>query len=109
MNARTVGLEGEKKARAFLESSGLKVLATNFHSRFGEIDIVAESEEALHFIEVKASMTYDAVVRITPNKYTKILKTIDYYLYRYPQNKDFQVDAIIVFKDEIEWIKNISY
>lgn len=102
-----LGKEGEKKAVKYLKKNGYKIVKTNFHSRFGEIDIIAKDEKTLHFIEVKTSKNYDPIDRITPKKYEKILKTIDYFLYTNPIDLDYQVDAIIV-RDEIEWVKNIS-
>lgn len=103
-----LGKEGELKAQEFLKKQGMRILKTNFHSRFGEIDIIASDDKILHFVEVKASKNYDPLFRITPQKYNKILKTIDYYLYTNPNNLPYQVDAIVVTND-IEWIENISY
>lgn len=103
-----LGKEGERRAKNFLEKKGYKILAQNFFSRFGEIDIVASGENTIHFIEVKTSKKYDPLYQITPSKYKKLLKTIDYYLYLNPTKKFYQLDAIIVRKD-IEWIKNITY
>lgn len=103
-----IGKEGEKRAREFLEQQGFKILKQNFHSRFGEIDIIATDDNIIHFIEVKTSKKYDALYQITPSKLAKLLKTINYYLYTHNTNKEYQLDAIIV-RDEIEWIKNITY
>ncbi len=101
------GLSGERRAVKFLKKNKLEILATNFHSRFGEIDIIAKDKTTLRFIEVKTSKDYDPLERITVKKYQKILKTIDYYLLKNPSDLDFCVDAILV-TDKIEWIKNIS-
>lgn len=103
------GLAGEDRACKYLKKEGLKIENRNFHSRFGEIDIVASDEKTLHFIEVKTSLNYDPIDRITPQKYEKILKTIDFYLYNNPTELDYQIDAIIIKDKNIEWIKNISW
>ncbi|MBS9778685.1 MAG: YraN family protein [Campylobacteraceae bacterium] len=103
------GLSGEKKAVKFLKKQHLEILQTNFHSRFGEIDIIAKDKDILHFIEVKTSKNYDPLDRITPQKFQKILKTIDYYMYQNPNQYDYQIDAILVRDDKIEWIQNISF
>jgi len=88
----------------------MKILKQNFHSRFGEIDIIAEKDGVLHFIEVKAtSKDYDPIWRITPKKLEKIIKTIDYYCLKNKLNHDFQIDAILIKNDNIEWIKNLDY
>lgn len=102
-----IGKKGEEKAQEFLKKQGMEILQTNFHSRFGEIDIIATDKKTLHFIEVKTSKDYDPLFRITPKKYEKILKTINYYLYVNPTNLDYQLDAIVV-RNDIEWVKNLS-
>lgn len=50
---RGLGLAGERIAAARLESEGLRVVARNARTRFGEIDLIALDGEALAFVEVK--------------------------------------------------------
>lgn len=104
-----VGQEAEEKASSFLQSLGYVIQERNFHSKFGEIDIIALKENTLHFFEVKYSKNYDPLVRITPSKMTKIIKTIQYYLMVRPSFLDYEIDAVLVTPDSIEIIKNISY
>ena len=47
------GSQGENIAVSFLEKQGYIVLARNYRQRFGEIDIVAEDQGVLVFVEVK--------------------------------------------------------
>lgn len=103
-----IGKQGEQRAVKFLKKQGLKILQTNFFSRFGEIDIIATNGEILHFIEVKTSKYYDGIERITPKKMQKLLLTIDFYIYQKQSKLPYQLDAIIV-SEEIEWIKNITW
>jgi len=103
------GLEAENKASFFLEKEGYTLLARNFHSKFGEIDIIALKDNILHFCEVKFSEKYDPILRITATKMAKIIKTINYYLLLHPNSYDYQIDAILVTAEKIEIIKNISY
>src|SRR3989344_7567490 len=53
MEKRQVGTLGEKIALSLLRSRGYKILEKNFHTRFGEIDIVAQDGDTLVFVEVK--------------------------------------------------------
>ena len=46
-------MEYEKKAGAYLEECGYKILKYNFRCRMGEIDIIARDGEYLVFCEVK--------------------------------------------------------
>ena len=103
------GLEAEEKASSYLQKEGYTILARNFHSKFGEIDIIALQDNTLHFFEVKFSKKYDPITRITASKMAKIIKTINYYLLTHSNSHDYQIDAILVTPENIEIIKNISY
>jgi len=48
-----IGRSGEELAVAFLEKSGYKILARNYKTRLGEIDIVAYDSDTICFVEVK--------------------------------------------------------
>lgn len=50
---RRLGDRGEKLARAFLISKGYKIIETNYRIREGEIDIVAQKDDCLVFVEVR--------------------------------------------------------
>src|SRR5947208_16538721 len=50
---RTLGELGERIASQHLERAGYTILATNFRTRFGELDLVAADENCLVFCEVK--------------------------------------------------------
>ena len=47
------GKAGEEHIARWLESQGYEILARNFHSRYGEIDIVAQRPPYIAFVEVK--------------------------------------------------------
>jgi putative endonuclease len=46
-------MEGERLAARHLEARGCEVIARNFRTRFGELDLVARDERFLVFCEVK--------------------------------------------------------
>ena len=48
-NKRTIGSKYEKIAGQYLEQQGYLIVEYNFHSRFGEIDIIAKHEGYLVF------------------------------------------------------------
>ena len=50
------GKAGEDHIAAWLEKQGYEILARNFHSRYGEIDIIAKREPYIAFVEVKAKI-----------------------------------------------------
>ena len=50
---RQEGIEGEDEAVKTLKRKGYKILERNYRNLFGEIDIVAEEDGYLVFVEVK--------------------------------------------------------
>ena len=68
MNRQQTGRLGEKLARRHLESLGFKIVDSNYRTRWGEIDLVAEKNEELVFVEVRTrrtrSMAYAEVIII---------------------------------------------
>lgn len=53
MNINKVGLWGEIYAARFLRDNGYDLIAGNYRRRVGEIDIIAEKSNTVHFVEVK--------------------------------------------------------
>jgi len=102
-------LEAEERVVEFLIKNGYKIIKRNFHSKFGEVDIVAKKDEILNFFEVKYSKKYDPVYRITPMKIKKIIKTIDYFFMINNSDDEYQICAALVTPNGIEVIENISY
>ena len=94
MNNKTrnsdLGTWAESYAAELLENKGYQILARNFHSRFGEIDLIALLNKELVFVEVKARSNQtrgSAVDMITLSKQKKVFKTACVYL---QQNEQFE-------------------
>jgi len=101
------GSSSENLASNLLVQNGYKVIDRNFHSRFGEIDIIAEKDGYLIFVEVKArhslkfGMPEEAV---TTSKLFKIKKTGEYYSLLHPNlPKKLRIDvvALVIEGNEI--------
>ena len=54
MNTKVAGNFGEDCAAQFLETAGYTIVARNFRIRSAEIDIIAQRDGVLAFVEVKA-------------------------------------------------------
>lgn len=54
MNRREIGKIGELIARDFLVQNHFQILAENYRTRNGEIDLIAMEKQCIVFIEVKA-------------------------------------------------------
>ncbi len=48
-----LGKYGEELAVSLLKEQGYKIIARNYKSQFGEIDIIARDKETICFVEVK--------------------------------------------------------
>lgn len=104
-----IGLNAEERVAKYLLKNGYKILKRNFHSKFGEIDIIAKKDKLLSFIEVKYSKKYNPIYRITPTKMQKIIKTVDYFFMLNKSDEDYQISAALVTPNGIEILENISY
>lgn len=54
MNTRELGRYGEDTALRYLEERGYRLIARNFHCRYGELDLIMQQGRQLVFVEVKA-------------------------------------------------------
>ena len=53
MNARAAGDVFEQAALEHLQRAGLKLIARNFSTRFGEVDLVMRDSDSIVFVEVR--------------------------------------------------------
>ncbi len=80
---KTFGTFGEDTAAQFLMSNGYTIIDRNYHSPYGEIDIICSGDEELVFVEVKARRSHsfgEALDAVTESKRQKIIKTAYHYL-----------------------------
>lgn len=117
MIQRKIGSVGERLACDFLKTRGKRVIAQNYHSRYGEIDIIAEDGKYILFIEVKtraANSFGTPAEAVGRSKIKKIIKTAYDYIAKNPTKLQprFDVVEIItahtgVFEDvKINYIEN---
>ena len=79
MNKRQIGKTGEQIAADYLVRNGFTILEKNFRSgRFGEIDIIAEEDSYLCFVEVKmrTSDLFGAPSEAVDNKKRQKLRSL---------------------------------
>jgi putative endonuclease len=83
---RSLGDFGERVAIAHLESRGYRVLATKFRVREGEIDVVAERDGTVAFVEVKTrrgDTMGPAIEAVTSRKAQRLLLAADAFAMRH--------------------------
>ena len=87
-----LGQWAEQKALALLQSQQYLCVARNYHSRYGEIDLIVEREKELVFVEVKARSAgsyAEACEVISLAQQRKIIKTAQIFLQKSPHYEDF--------------------
>jgi putative endonuclease len=108
-----IGEIGENVAVKFLMKQGFKILDRNYTKKWGEIDIVAEKDRKLYFIEVKSVSherpdnvlheTYDyrPEDNMHPWKLQRLSRTIQTYLLskNVHEEQEWQVDLLVVYLD----------
>ncbi len=111
------GQAGEKSAEYFCTHTlGFKVIARNFRSRVGELDLVAEDRpnRTLVFIEVKAyrqKSFKSGEAAITRNKAYRLTQTAQFFLLRHPQYSRYfmRFDLMVVENGQVaRHLKNIN-
>lgn len=104
------GDKSENLATQFLEQEGFMILERNYFARkLGEIDIIAQKDEVLHFIEVKSGRAdFDPIYNITPAKLRKVINSAHYYMKTKKFNMVFSIDALIIRLDEVEFLENVT-
>jgi len=81
------GRGGEDFAAGVLQGLGYQILARNYHSRCGEVDIVARKDGYICFVEVKARRQggmVEGAQAVTRSKQKKIIATALRYLQQNP-------------------------
>ncbi len=96
---RQTGRAGEAEAAAYLSECGYRILARNYRTTAGEIDIVAEEGETLVFVEVKTrsglgrGLPREAVDR---GKIRRMTRAAYQYLAGQPEERPCRFDVVEV-------------
>lgn len=100
----------EKIACDYLKSKGLTLITSNYHSRYGEIDLIMEDQKALVFVEVRYRRSKrfgGAAMSITPAKQRKIVLTALQFLQRNNKTQhQCRFDVVAIGEHGTEWIKS---
>ena len=98
-----IGRFGEMLACEYLVRKSYKIIDKNYRTRGGEIDIIAEKDALIIFVEVKTrtggsfGLPEEA---IDQRKQIKICQTIECYLEANKRfNQEFRIDSIAILID----------
>ncbi len=100
MNSTLVGKWGEALIAEYLRKKGYKIIAANYRTRFGEIDIIAENKKCVVFVEVKLRKNDkfgSASEFVTESKQKKLRSTAEIWLSANETKKDVRFDVAEVY------------
>ncbi|MDQ3245033.1 MAG: YraN family protein [bacterium] len=113
-----IGEIGENIATKFLMKQDFVILERNYTKKWGEIDIIAQKDTRLYFVEVKTKSVfkyalepqnvryntidkYEAEDNMHPWKLKRLSRVIQTYLLskKISEDTEWQVDLLVVFLD----------
>jgi putative endonuclease len=106
------GAQAEQWATQYLQQQGLKPVAQNYRSRFGEIDLIMQDGATLVFIEVRLRRhaTFGgAAASIDAHKQQRIIRTAQQYLANLSRTPPCRFDAVLMDDAQghnVQWLKN---
>ena len=80
------GRLGENLAVRFLKKNGFRIVTRNYRCRFGEIDVIAEQDDQLVFVEVRShgsSQRYLPEETVNAQKQQRLSRTALTYIQTY--------------------------
>jgi len=99
----SLGRRGEAVAAAYLAQQGWEIVARNWRTRAGELDIVARDGEWLVFVEVRARRASRSGATpiagapeesVTPRKQLQLIAMADAHLFEMPFDGPKRIDVI---------------
>ncbi|NVK20994.1 MAG: YraN family protein [Kangiellaceae bacterium] len=112
---RDLGKKIERFALNFLKNHKLQLIESNYHSRYGEIDLIMLHQDCLVFIEVRYRKDLrfgSGAETVDYNKQQKIIKTAQVFLQnmkKYQQlNCRFDVVSVTLDNNNLQanWLKD---
>jgi putative endonuclease len=106
---KEIGSIGEAAAAEYLKRHGFRIRERNVARKIGELDIIAEQGDTLHFVEVKTILVekfpsdtsigdeYDPSLNLHEMKIRKVARTGEWYVLEKNWEGEWQVDGCLVW------------
>jgi ribonuclease HII len=110
MSNHTAGHNAEKRAAKYLETQGFKIRELNWKTRYCEIDIVAEKDGSVYFVEVKyrrSSAQGIGLEYITQRKLKQMRFAAEMWVQGHDWVGDYRLAAIGVDHEEITFVDGL--
>ncbi len=118
---KEVGDLGESVAVEYLRRHGFSIRDRNIARKTGELDVIAEKEGTLHFVEVKTILVnefrdekdvhddYDPSLNLHEMKVRKVARTGEWYVLERGWEGEWQVDGCLVWLRRSDGIAKVRY
>ena len=119
---KEVGNLGESVVCEYLKRHGFKIRDRNIAKKTGELDIIAEKEDTLHFVEVKTVLAeefplaeckgedaYDPSLNLHEAKVRKVARTGEWYVLEKKWEGEWQVDGCLVWLRRRDGMARVNY
>ncbi len=118
---KEIGDLGEKVAAEYLKRHGFSILDRNVLRKTGELDIVAEKENTICFVEVKTMLVdefpaeksvdddYDPSQNLHEMKIRKVARTGEWYALEKEWEGEWQVDGCLVWLRRKDGMAKVRY
>jgi len=113
---RRVGNWGEKIAEKYLTGLGIRLIARNVYTQYGELDLIMQDEEQVLFVEVKTRTNLAfgyPEISITRKKTDHIVHSAESYMQDHPELPSmWRIDVIAIIgrpnntEFQVEWFQN---
>lgn len=103
MQINKSGLWGELYAARYLRDKGYRIVTGNYRRRVGEIDIVAQKDNVVCFVEVKTrgvNPMYAPIEAVDEAKQSKIRATAGLFMRTVGEENEMRFDVIEIILDE---------
>jgi putative endonuclease len=119
--SKEVGALGEKVAGEYLRRHGFLIRDRNIARKTGELDLIVEKGNTLHFVEVKTVLadqfpdeksrgdTYDPSLNLHEAKIRKVARTGEWYVLEQKWEGEWQVDGCLVWLRRRDGLARVSY
>ncbi len=118
---KEVGALGEKVAAEYLRRHGFRIRDRNIARKTGELDLIVEKDNTLHFVEVKTVLAYefpseknmkddyDPSLNLHEAKVRKVARTGEWYVLEKKWEGEWQVDGVLVWLRRRDGMARVSY
>lgn len=118
---KEIGNWGEKVAAEYLIRHGMRIVDRNVARKTGELDIIAQEGDTLHFVEVKTNLVeafpsetssadeYDPSLNLHEAKIRKVARTGEWYVLENEWEGEWQVDGCLVWLRRHDGMAKVRY